>query len=260
MAGVLALPFPIEFWDEADPFGSWSQWRKHNGLGPHRGDDWTPGAGARIPASGAGRVVLNFWNNALGWIIVVEYDLLPGVYFGYCHMQARSSRGVGSRFSLWDTLGIVGNTGSASHGAHLHLTASRTAGDPGTVAVINPMQFFTRTNTAGDTGTPITVEPAIEEDDDMATRPQFWRKTSGPITNSLFLIVYDNGTAVELDGRTEAGMSQVQGIRNQYAQYFQSSVADGRGVPFNEVSLLGEVYDSIRASVKVLTPDYPPFK
>jgi hypothetical protein len=120
---------------------------------------------------------------------------------------------------------------------------------------------YNHTGTASPASTTTApLSTATEEDEEMAQRPQFWRKTSGPISNSLFLLVYDNGTAVELDGRTTSGMSQVLGIRNQYAQYFLSSVADGLGVPFNEVSLEPAVYDAIRAGVKVLTPDYAPLK
>lgn len=162
----LAYPFALAFWDASDPFGNWPLWRRALGYGPHRGDDWKPGNGVRIPASGAGRIRMSFWNNVLGWVVVVEYDLYPGVYFGYCHMFGRSTRGVGSRVALGETLGLVGNTGSASLGPHLHLTASRTLGDPGTVPVINPMQFFgLNTNTAGGGISPLPTPEQSEEDD-----------------------------------------------------------------------------------------------
>lgn len=145
----LTLPFPIEYWDDTDPFGNHSQWRKDKGFGPHRGDDWTPGGGASIPASGAGHVVAVAWSDALGWYITVEYDEAPGVFFSYCHLEARPALAAGSRFGAGVTLGHVGNTGTASYGPHLHLVASRSTGHPGYVVVVDPMQFFSRSSTAG---------------------------------------------------------------------------------------------------------------
>lgn len=172
----LAYPFPLETWDDDDPFGNHSAFRKSKGFGPHRGDDWMPGAGARIPASGAGRVVSVTWNGALGWVLVVEYNSLPGVFFGYCHLRDKPSLHAGTRFGFWDTLGIVGNTGSASFGAHLHLTASYTLGSPGWVPVINPMQFFgLNTNTAGGDKTPLNEESL---EDDMKTTGIYFKRNS----------------------------------------------------------------------------------
>jgi murein DD-endopeptidase MepM/ murein hydrolase activator NlpD len=45
-------------------------------------------------------------------------------YVGYCHLQ-KPGLEVGTKVKAGDTVGLVGNTGSASSGPHLHMTVSR---------------------------------------------------------------------------------------------------------------------------------------
>ena len=45
-------------------------------------------------------------------------------YVGYCHLKAEGLP-VGTKVQEGDTIAFVGNTGSASSGAHLHLTLSK---------------------------------------------------------------------------------------------------------------------------------------
>ena len=162
MAEMLVRPFARM----VDAFGSWEQWRKDMGLGPHRGCDWEAAEGTPIPASGVGVVVSEGWNNALGWWVVVRYATPLGeVFIGYCHMGTRTTLRYGNWVERGSKLGVVGNTGSASAGAHLHMTASWTNGDPGIVPVIDPMQFFAGSATAG-TGS--TTPVSNSEDIDMS--------------------------------------------------------------------------------------------
>lgn len=109
-------PFPTA--DLADGFGS----RCCGRTAPHRGLDYPQRTGTPIPAVGAGTVVVNTWTGCLGNVIVVRHD--DGWYSGYSHMAVRSSLGVGARVSMGEPVGQVGNTGSCSQGAHLHLTIS----------------------------------------------------------------------------------------------------------------------------------------
>jgi murein DD-endopeptidase MepM/ murein hydrolase activator NlpD len=109
---------------------------------PHRGTDWAPGAKKAIPNITAGKVALIQWSNILGWVLVIQADDKPW-FVGYCHLSCsvhginckgpaqkcstpfRSTK-VGDTKDLGETIGRVGNTGSASSGSHLHATLSKT--------------------------------------------------------------------------------------------------------------------------------------
>lgn len=237
----------------------------------HTGRDYPWPAGTPIPSFGSGRVVAKGYSAVHGHWVSIIYG---STYFHFCHMQFASDLDVGESVSFGDFIGHVGSTGLVT-GPHLHLAASN-APTPGTGTRVDPVPLVAGyLSSPADTGgrpasTPAT--PDQEEEPDMTKdRPIYWvRKTSGPLTNSLFLIVHAvDGVGLvglELDGRTPAGMSQVEGIRNQYAQYFPQTVFGGpsevgRGVPFNEVSLLANVYDGIRkACAVIVSPTYPPLK
>jgi len=158
---MLTAPFSEEH--AADPFGDWPQWRRDMGLGPHRGQDWNGlEPGTPIPASGAGTVTLSQWNGVLGWEVVVYYPS-DEVYIGYCHLYEEGPP-VGTQVTRLDTVGRLGNTGSASTGAHLHMTASRSNGDPGTVNVIDPMQFMSFASLPAYVDTPIIIDESEEDE------------------------------------------------------------------------------------------------
>lgn len=155
MADLLIRPFPVV----TDPFGSWEQWRQDMGLGRHRGADFDCDEGDPIRASGLGVCTAEGWDDYVGWWVVIRYATAFGeIYIGYCHMQARTHL----RYGDWvdaangDNVGFVGNTGSATTGAHLHMTASWTNGNPAYVPVIDPMQFFSSSSApAGGGSVPI---------------------------------------------------------------------------------------------------------
>lgn len=86
---------------------------------PHRGLDFPRGPGVPIPSVNSGEVVISEWNKYLGWVVEVRGD--DGVYLGYCHM-AQQGLGVGTWVAVGTTIGVVGNTGTQSRGAHLHIT------------------------------------------------------------------------------------------------------------------------------------------
>lgn len=91
---------------------------------PHRGTDWGKGtAGKGVIAVNDGVIVENTWNNVLGWVIVLK---VGGWFIGYCHLDAQSMLKVGTLVKSGQRIGTVGNTGSASRGAHLHATLGKT--------------------------------------------------------------------------------------------------------------------------------------
>ena len=104
--------------------------------------------------------------------------------------------------------------------------------------------------------TPTTDTNPLEDD---MTRPPFFRKTAGPIANSMYLIILDTDTmvAIEIDGRTATGQNEIASFQNQQGQYFDKS---GQGIAYAPMTLAPATYDAIRAGCKVITPAYPPFK
>ncbi|MGG7466347.1 M23 family metallopeptidase [Plantibacter sp. YIM 135347] len=117
---VLKYQHPTSNPDLADGWGSWAGGRSQ----AHRGLDYQPGAGAAIAAVASGTVSANIWNGALGNVLVIAHP--DGMFSGYSHMRERSSLPEGSAVSRGQVVGFVGNTGSASNGAHLHLTITST--------------------------------------------------------------------------------------------------------------------------------------
>lgn len=105
-------PFPGSRGDE---LGNMASYRKH----PHRGSDWSGNAGKIIKAITTGRVKAVFATEALGNCLIQK--TAEGFYLLYAHMAEPSSRKVGEMVVGGQTaIGVVGNTGTATTGAHLH--------------------------------------------------------------------------------------------------------------------------------------------
>ena len=89
----------------------------------HAGIDVKSSSGDKtIYAAAAGTVAASGWNDANGNFVVIQHTISgKTVYSFYCHM----SRGLvskGSSVNCGTPIGIIGNTGSASAGEHLHFT------------------------------------------------------------------------------------------------------------------------------------------
>ena len=126
---------------------------------PHRGADYAPGENKIIPSVTDGFVNRIFWSNCLGWICEVKSDD-HSIYIGYSHLACAkhgvncSGTGahkdgstcmknlkVGDRVSAGQPVGRVGNTGSCSRGAHLHLTFAKKS-DPRYAKTFDPVKFI----------------------------------------------------------------------------------------------------------------------
>jgi murein DD-endopeptidase MepM/ murein hydrolase activator NlpD len=92
----------------------------------HSGVDWARPEGTPIPAIANGTIVLQQFSQVLGNVSVLRVmgNDKKLYYVGLCHLRAEGLP-VGQRVKEGDTIGFVGNTGSASSGPHLHLTVSR---------------------------------------------------------------------------------------------------------------------------------------
>jgi murein DD-endopeptidase MepM/ murein hydrolase activator NlpD len=95
---------------------------------PHRGSDWgfkNGSAGKPVYAVADGVVSENFWTDALGHCITVK-NTHDEVFVLFAHLEEKSPVKKGTKVIGGETeLGKIGNTGSASAGAHLHAAASK---------------------------------------------------------------------------------------------------------------------------------------
>jgi murein DD-endopeptidase MepM/ murein hydrolase activator NlpD len=107
-------------------FGTLSEFRRKNNMQAHSGVDFAMPEGTPIPALANGTIVLQQFSQVLGNVSVLRVMGADKVlyYVGYCHLKAEGLE-VGQRVKEGDTIGFVGNTGSASSGPHLHMTVSR---------------------------------------------------------------------------------------------------------------------------------------
>jgi murein DD-endopeptidase MepM/ murein hydrolase activator NlpD len=112
---------------------------------PHRGLDYAPAEGTNIPAVTKGTVRLVQWSEVLGWVLVqTAWDLITNktMFIGYCHLKDKPTLAVGATLRMGQIIGKVGNTGSASRGAHLHLTVGPAQNSVFAGVVIDPEKFI----------------------------------------------------------------------------------------------------------------------
>lgn len=120
-----------------------------NRLTPHRGTDYAPGTGKLIRAVTDGELVEIRWSAILGWVSI-QKSACCGKFIGYCHLSCwqhgenckgpslhkdgsncMKSVRVGAKLIAGQSaVGRVGNSGSASRGAHLHITLGDTQRSP----------------------------------------------------------------------------------------------------------------------------------
>ena len=107
-------------------FGTLSEFRRKNNMQAHSGVDFAMPEGTPIPALANGTIVLQQFSQVLGNVSVLRVmgNDKKLYYIGYCHLKAEGLE-VGQKVKEGDTIGFIGNTGSASSGPHLHLTVSR---------------------------------------------------------------------------------------------------------------------------------------
>lgn len=127
------MKLPFDWKKITGRFGTLSEYRKKNGMQPHSGVDFAMPEGTPIPALDRGTIVLQQFSKVLGNVSVLRvlaYDSAGDkkkrelFYIGYCHLK-EPGLAVGTKVKEGDTVGLVGNTGSASSGPHLHITVSK---------------------------------------------------------------------------------------------------------------------------------------
>lgn len=89
----------------------------------HAGIDVKSSSGDKtVYATADGTVAASGWNSANGNFVIIQH-VINGktIYSFYCHMSKRSVN-KGNSVKSGTPIGIIGNTGSASAGEHLHFT------------------------------------------------------------------------------------------------------------------------------------------
>lgn len=115
------LPFPLS--KVTGEFNTRSAYRIKHGLGAHRGTDWAMPNKTPIPAMGSGTIKYVGSSKVLGHVLVQSVHAEGKTWFiGYCHLAEAPKLQVGDKVECGDVVGLVGNTGSASSGPHLHAT------------------------------------------------------------------------------------------------------------------------------------------
>lgn len=124
MSVVYFEPFPAK--TRGDEFGNLAPYRQGR---PHRGQDWSPKEFSPIKAITDGTVFVNTWTDVLGWIVI--HSAKDGYWVLYAHLAEESPLKKGDKVVGGKTvLGKVGGgaksrSGSASTGAHLHLSIGK---------------------------------------------------------------------------------------------------------------------------------------
>ena len=100
-------------------YGAIDEWHKAPG---HRGLDFIAPMGARVRAVASGTITRVGWSDNLGnYVILLDQQ---GIFWGFNHLSDTKKMSHGKRVRQGQVIGLVGSTGSASTGPHLHLTAS----------------------------------------------------------------------------------------------------------------------------------------
>jgi murein DD-endopeptidase MepM/ murein hydrolase activator NlpD len=112
-------PFPKKDIPKGGEFGNTVLFDGTKRANAHRGVDGPPEFAIAVTDA---TVVMNKWSTFLGNVIVIQDE--KGTFWGYSHLRNAPALPVGKKVVAGEKLGVVGNTGSASHGRHLHFTCS----------------------------------------------------------------------------------------------------------------------------------------
>lgn len=167
---------------------------------PHRGTDYAPGVKELIPAVTAGKVTKIFYSKCLGWVCEIKTDD-GGYYVGHSHLYCSKHKTaecdgkdhaadtcmknlkVGDKVTQGQPVGRVGNSGSCSRGAHLHITISKKS-DPRYAPVFDIEKFIDDKIQAAESAPKTTGKQSkaiLPKRTKKASTPVLRRKTGKPI-------------------------------------------------------------------------------
>lgn len=107
---------------------------------PHRGLDFGARQGSAIKFGTNARIMFVRWSDCLGWVVSFRF-MHEGriLYAAHSHLLRKPKWQPNQLVTATDTVGLVGNTGACSRGAHDHMTVGLTAEHVFHGATINPL-------------------------------------------------------------------------------------------------------------------------
>ena len=112
-------PFPKKDIPKGGEFGNTVLFDGTKRANAHRGVDGPPEFAIAVTDA---TVVMNKWSTVLGNVLVIQDE--KGTFWGYSHLRNAPALTIGRKVVAGEKLGVVGNTGTASRGRHLHFTCS----------------------------------------------------------------------------------------------------------------------------------------
>ena len=131
------FPFPKKDIPKGGEFGNTILFDGTKRANPHRGVDGPPEFAIAVTDA---TVVTNKWSDGLGNMLVIQDE--KGTYWGYNHLRSAPVLGLGQKVKCGDKLAVVGNTGSFSHGRHLHFTCSNHIDGNQSGVVFDPFEIL----------------------------------------------------------------------------------------------------------------------
>lgn len=156
------LPFPKSKIPKGGEFGNKILYDGTPRTNAHRGVDFSVAGGTPIKSATDGEVVMEKWSTVLGNVVVVKDP--KGRFWGYCHMREASKLKLGDKVVAGETVvGKVGNTGSASRGAHLHFTCGPDDLSVFQGKVVDPIEVLDREIAKASKGATVAKDPVAAE-------------------------------------------------------------------------------------------------
>lgn len=127
-------------YDEPYPYSRGDRFGATEGrVRAHRGQDTAPG-GLPALAVADGRFVGSTWSNELGNCVAIAHA--DGKFSGYAHLANYNGAEAGRSISRGAGFGLIGATGSAARGRHLHYTIGNDAWGLISGAVEDPLAWI----------------------------------------------------------------------------------------------------------------------
>ena len=228
------MPFPEKA--ITGEFGTMSEFRRKRKMQAHSGTDWSPKGSNKgktpIPAVARGTIRLVQFSRILGWVVVqTAMDKDRKVwYIGYAHVKCNKhgvncssnhnpaeavTLKVGDKVKAGDTIAIMGNTGAASSGVHLHATAGKTVKAVfGPTSIKSDLKKLIKANqgvapTPKSVAAPTSVAPRVVIPERVTPAPVAPKPVAPPAPTTVFHKVQPGETLTRIAGQYQTTVDKL---------------------------------------------------